>query len=58
MTTTNDETAYYHGTKADLKVGALIGCSSNYGERKAAKWAYFSDKLARLKEQGAEIIED
>lgn len=35
---------FYHGTKADLKVGELIapGYSSNYGQRKKANHVYFS----------------
>ena len=35
---------YYHGTKANLKKGDLIeaGFSSNYGQRKVAKYAYFT----------------
>lgn len=34
----------YHGTKADLKPGDLIepGFSSNYGQRKKAKFVYFT----------------
>ena len=37
----------YHGTKADLAVGALIapGFSSNYGTRKKAAWVYLSATL-------------
>ena len=40
-----DEIRYFHGTRADLVVGALIapGFRSNYdGQRKAAKWVYFT----------------
>lgn len=49
MTTENDKThqlgstpfaqTYFHGTKADLKVGDLIttGFNSNFGQRKNAK---------------------
>lgn len=35
---------YYHGTKANLKKGDLIeaGFNSNYGQRKVAKYAYFT----------------
>lgn len=35
---------YFHGTKADLKVGDLIevGNNSNYGQRKNAKYIYLS----------------
>ena len=38
---------YYHGTKADLKVGDLIepGYASNYGKRKHAKFAYLTATL-------------
>lgn len=35
---------YYHGTKADLKAGDLIGpgFQSNYGSRKNALYVYFT----------------
>lgn len=35
---------FYHGTKADLKTGDLIaqGFNSNYGQRKNAKYVYFT----------------
>lgn len=35
---------FYHGTKADLKIGDLIepGFSSNYGSRKKAKFVYLT----------------
>jgi Rifampin ADP-ribosyl transferase len=38
---------YYHGTKADLPMDALIepGFTSNYGQRKKAKYVYFSATL-------------
>jgi rifampin ADP-ribosylating transferase len=38
---------FYHGTRADLCPGDLIGpgYSSNYGQRKQASWAYFSATL-------------
>ncbi len=38
---------YYHGTRADLKVGDLIGAgySSNYGTRRRANHVYFSATL-------------
>ncbi len=38
---------FYHGTKADLKAGDLIGAgyASNYGQRKAATFVYFSATL-------------
>jgi hypothetical protein len=37
----------YHGTKADLKPGDLIGpgYTSNYGKRKQAAWVYLSATL-------------
>ncbi|WP_333783129.1 NAD(+)--rifampin ADP-ribosyltransferase [Lutispora saccharofermentans] len=39
-----DPGPFYHGTKADLKVGDLLepGFSSNYGERKKANFIYFT----------------
>ena len=42
-----DSPMYYHGTKADLKVGELIqpGYSSNYGKRKLATFVYLSATL-------------
>ncbi|HWA90348.1 MAG TPA: NAD(+)--rifampin ADP-ribosyltransferase [Rhizomicrobium sp.] len=38
---------FYHGTKADLKAGDLIGAghSSNYGARKTASWVYLTGAL-------------
>ena len=38
---------YFHGTKADLKVGGLIevGFNSNYGQRKNAKYIFLSATL-------------
>jgi rifampin ADP-ribosylating transferase len=38
---------YFHGTKADLKIGDLIeaGFNSNYGERKNAKYIFLSATL-------------
>lgn len=38
---------YFHGTKADLKVGDLIeaGFNSNYGKRKNAKYIFLSSTL-------------
>ncbi len=38
---------YFHGTKADLKIGDLIepGFSSNYGQRKNAKYIFLSATL-------------
>ncbi|MGH8238451.1 MAG: NAD(+)--rifampin ADP-ribosyltransferase, partial [Steroidobacteraceae bacterium] len=42
-----DSQTYYHGTKADLKVGELIGpgYASNYGKRKQANFVYLSATL-------------
>lgn len=57
MTTENDKTSkqgstpfaqtYFHGTKADLKVGDLItaGFNSNFGQRKNAKYIFLSATL-------------
>jgi len=38
---------FYHGTKADLRVGDLIGpgFNSNYGKGKKANYVYFSATL-------------
>jgi hypothetical protein len=38
---------FYHGTKADLEVGALIGpgFTSNYGSRRVANFVYFAATL-------------
>ena len=38
---------YFHGTKADLKVGDLIepGYHSNYGKRKPSKYIFLSSTL-------------
>lgn len=38
---------YFHGTKADLKIGDLIeaGYNSNYGQRKNAKYIFLSATL-------------
>ncbi len=38
---------YFHGTKADLKVGDIIetGFNSNYGKRKNAKYIFLSATL-------------
>lgn len=43
----SNEIKYYHGTKADLKIGDLIatGYSSNYGKLKKANYVYFSATL-------------
>jgi hypothetical protein len=42
-----DAPTYYHGTKADLKVGDLIepGYASNFGKRKQAAFVYLSATL-------------
>jgi len=42
-----DSQTYYHGTKADLKVGDLIepGNASNYGKRKQARFVYLTATL-------------
>ena len=48
MTYAKDATPpYYHGTRADLAPGDLIGPgrASNYGARNAAAWIYFSSTL-------------
>jgi len=38
---------YFHGTKADLKIGALIevGFNSNFGQRKNAKYIFLTATL-------------
>lgn len=38
---------YFHGTKADLKIGDFIeiGLNSNYGQKKNAKYIYLSATL-------------
>lgn len=38
---------YFHGTKADMKIGALIrpGFQSNYGKQKNAKYIFLSATL-------------
>jgi hypothetical protein len=38
---------FYHGTRADLKPGDLIGAgfNSNYGARKQASWVYLTGTL-------------
>ncbi len=40
-------TTFYHGTRADLKIGDLLapGHASNYGDRKPLSWIYFSATL-------------
>ncbi len=38
---------FYHGTRADLKIGELIapGFASNYGKRKNSVWVYLTATL-------------
>ena len=38
---------YFHGTKADLKIGDFIeiGLNSNYGQKKKAKYIYLTATL-------------
>lgn len=48
MTYARDATPpYYHGTRADLRPGDLIGpgYASNYGRQKQASWVYFTGTL-------------
>jgi rifampin ADP-ribosylating transferase len=47
MAATDETGPFYHGTRADLKAGDLLGpgYSSNYGQRKPASWVYFSATL-------------
>jgi hypothetical protein len=42
-----DSGPFYHGTKADLKLGDLLepGHSSNYGEKKKANYVYLTATL-------------
>jgi hypothetical protein len=42
-----NEITYYHGTKADLKIGELIeiGNTSNYGSQRKAKYIYLTATL-------------
>jgi hypothetical protein len=42
-----NQPTFYHGTKADLRVGDLIGpgYSSNYGTRRQANFVYLSETL-------------
>lgn len=46
-TDTKDTRIFYHGTRADLAPGDLIGAgySSNYGTRKPASWVYLTGTL-------------
>ena len=43
----NDTQTYYHGTRVDLDIGAMIepGRASNYGRRNPAKFVYLSATL-------------
>ena len=47
---------FFHGTKADLKIGDFIeiGLNSNYGQRKNAKYIYLTATL-NAAIQGAEL---
>ena len=48
MTYAKDATPpFYHGTRADLGVGDMlrVGFSSNYGQREALSWIYFTSTL-------------
>lgn len=47
MTTIDMTGPFYHGTRADLRIGDLIGpgFASNYGARKTASWVYLSATL-------------
>jgi rifampin ADP-ribosylating transferase len=47
VTSTPGAGPFYHGTKADLKTGDLIGpgFASNYGARRKAVYVYFSATL-------------
>ncbi len=44
MTPSPFSQTFFHGTKADLKLGDLItiGLNSNYGQNKNAKYIYLS----------------
>ncbi len=45
--TSTEAVIFYHGTRADLRVGDLIaaGYTSNYGSRRKANFVYFSALL-------------
>jgi rifampin ADP-ribosylating transferase len=47
MAVIDDPRRFYHGTKADLKVGDLIqaGYQSNFGTRKTARYVYLTATL-------------
>jgi hypothetical protein len=49
---------YFHGTKADLKIGDLIkiGLTSNYGQKQVAKYIYLTSTLDAAV-WGAELAE-
>lgn len=42
-----DPGAFYHGTKADLRPGDVLGpgCRSNFGERRTANYVYLTANL-------------
>lgn len=43
----NFSQSFFHGTKADLEIGDLIeiGCNSNYGKERKAKYIYLTATL-------------
>ena len=47
MSANNESPLYYHGTKADLKIGDFIevGFVSNYGSKRKSKYIYLSETL-------------
>lgn len=47
MNTESTQPTFYHGTKANLTTGDFIepGFNSNYGQRKQAKYVYFTATL-------------
>jgi hypothetical protein len=47
MNSTDKPQVFYHGTRADLRVGDLIGpgYTSNYGSRRKSNFVYFSALL-------------
>lgn len=49
---------FYHGTKADLKIGDLLspGYASNFGQRRVSSWIYFAATLEAAI-WGAELAE-
>jgi len=59
MTAQNDAPViFYHGTKADLKIGDLLspGYASNFGQRRVSSWIYFAATLEAAI-WGAELAE-